>query len=309
MKKNYISLVAVLILIIIGVTYFSSGPKSGKEIVIYEGLQSQIGDLRIGVGSIKETAEYVDIEGNAVDKGESMLSGPVAKLFIYDLASETILNVFNGDHYSVGQYEIDVKDIVVGTEEWLGNLTLLVTGSTDEDLTVIDNVISTPSNTKSENQIIAYGVGFLKVLYGDSEKDWEVVSEDRIMINGRVYDKLTIKLSGGTEELVHFDVTESLRNIAREELNNLENISFSKNSGESMEDAIIIMGAKGEKDGIDSEYKYLESKYGLKEIDWELELQSLLSEKGKSYDKMDIKLADGTKKTIYFDITNFFGKY
>ena len=59
---------------------------------------------------------------------------------------------------------------------------------------------------------------------------------------------------------------------------------------------------------MDSEYVYLNAKYGLRGLDWELVQQALLTENGREYDQMDLKLFDGTEKTLYFDITEFFGK-
>ena len=87
-------------------------------------------------------------------------------------------------------------------------------------------------------------------------------------------------------------------------------ISFSNNSGESIEDAIVIINATGEEDGVDSEYYYLEKRFGIQEIDWELVSQSLLSGEGdRYYDKMDIRLSAGEMISIYFDITDFYGKW
>jgi hypothetical protein len=42
--------------------------------------------------------------------------------------------------------------------------------------------------------------------------------------------------------------------------------------------------------------------------DWNLKLQSLVQNEGKFYDRMDLIFSDGSEKTIYFDITKFFGK-
>lgn len=87
-------------------------------------------------------------------------------------------------------------------------------------------------------------------------------------------------------------------------------ISFSNNSGESIEDAIVIINATGEEDGVNSEYYYLEKRFGIQEIDWELVSQSLLSGEGdRYYDKMDISLSAGEMISIYFDITDFYGKW
>jgi len=84
-------------------------------------------------------------------------------------------------------------------------------------------------------------------------------------------------------------------------------ITFSNNSGQSIEDAIIIDYAQGEEDGEASEYYYLQEKFGQIDVDWFLESQELVTEEKRFYDKMNIELADKTRATVYFDITEFFG--
>ena len=74
-------------------------------------------------------------------------------------------------------------------------------------------------------------------------------------------------------------------------------------------DAIILNGVSNENEGVSAEYKYLSKKYGQQNKDWQLNNQQLIQKKGKYYDKMDITLSNGTKKTVYFDITKFYGKY
>ena len=78
----------------------------------------------------------------------------------------------------------------------------------------------------------------------------------------------------------------------------------SSQDGSSYENAIII-NEKTEGPGVDAEYKWLKKNYpGYKMIS-----QSLDHKGSKHYDLLHIQTADGEKKTIYFDITNFFGKW
>ena len=86
-------------------------------------------------------------------------------------------------------------------------------------------------------------------------------------------------------------------------------ITFSNNSGQSIEDAVVIDYALGEEDGEAAEFYYLEEKFGQRDADWFLEKQELVSDEGRFYDKMDIELADKNRITVYFDITEFFGIY
>lgn len=85
-------------------------------------------------------------------------------------------------------------------------------------------------------------------------------------------------------------------------------ITFAGGSGESFEKAIIIKGATNSGAGIAAEYQYLEKKFGRRNADWKLIRQGLLHKNAKHFDLMQIELADGTQKDIYFDITEFFGK-
>jgi len=78
--------------------------------------------------------------------------------------------------------------------------------------------------------------------------------------------------------------------------------------GDTTATAVVISGAPNSRVGIDAEYYYLEKQYGQRNVDWKLKRQSVLREKGKVYDRMEIELKDGGKKTVFFDITEFFGK-
>jgi len=87
-----------------------------------------------------------------------------------------------------------------------------------------------------------------------------------------------------------------------------EGIRFAGGDGTSIATAIAILGAHGEADGTTAEYSYLANVYGPQGSAWTMDRQSLLNASGKSYDALLITLAYGTKKTIYFDISDFFGK-
>jgi len=74
--------------------------------------------------------------------------------------------------------------------------------------------------------------------------------------------------------------------------------------GSSYENAIVIQ-EKHEGPGVDAEYKWIRQHYpGSK-----TKSQALTNRNGKPYDILTIQTADGTEKKIYFDISNFFGKF
>jgi len=77
-----------------------------------------------------------------------------------------------------------------------------------------------------------------------------------------------------------------------------------ENTGFSYQNAIVIK-EKTETSGVKSEYKWLEENYpGYKMI------RQTLNFKGKKpYDILKIKTAEGQTLEIYFDISNFYGKF
>ncbi len=85
-------------------------------------------------------------------------------------------------------------------------------------------------------------------------------------------------------------------------------ISFSGGPGDTPETAVVIAGAKNSMEGIGAEYRYLEQKFGRRGVGWQLKRQSLYHQQGKVYDRMELEFKDGSKKTLYFEISEFFGK-
>jgi len=67
-------------------------------------------------------------------------------------------------------------------------------------------------------------------------------------------------------------------------------------------DAAVRLGLGLE--GVDAEFEFIQRLYS----DFELDNQTFIGEKDMKYDLLTIKLSDGSKKGIYFDITNFYGR-
>jgi len=74
--------------------------------------------------------------------------------------------------------------------------------------------------------------------------------------------------------------------------------------GSSYEKAIVIQ-EKSETAGVDAEYKWIRNHYPGSAN----KMQALTYNNKKPYDVLTIKTADGKEKKIYFDISNFFGKF
>lgn len=83
----------------------------------------------------------------------------------------------------------------------------------------------------------------------------------------------------------------------------IKSVSFAGGDGNSVENAVIIK-APNELAGVRGEYDWIRKNHP----DWQLVEQSVLNAGGKVYDKMDFQTPDGRPVTLFFDITDFFGK-
>jgi len=87
-------------------------------------------------------------------------------------------------------------------------------------------------------------------------------------------------------------------------------IHFEGGDGSSIDKAIVIRGARGEGDGVQAEYWYLAQLYGPKGAGHDVLQQSLLNKNGHAYDALDVHVTAGNlSMTVYFDITDYFGKF
>jgi hypothetical protein len=81
-------------------------------------------------------------------------------------------------------------------------------------------------------------------------------------------------------------------------------LQFAGGDGHSVKSAVVIRGAKHEKDGIAAEYRYLSQNFG----SWFLKHQMLVNRESRVYDRMQITDQNGKQHTVFFDITDFFSK-
>jgi hypothetical protein len=80
--------------------------------------------------------------------------------------------------------------------------------------------------------------------------------------------------------------------------------SGSTQDGSSYANAVVIK-EKSETVGVSAEYKWIGEHYP----GYKTKMQALQNVKGKPYDVLTIETADGVEKKLYFDISNFFGKF
>ncbi len=81
-----------------------------------------------------------------------------------------------------------------------------------------------------------------------------------------------------------------------------------ENTGQSPDEAIVILDAQTTSEGIAAEYSHLETLFGRQNVDWRLKRQALAQVAGRRYDVMMVEISPTDTRSIYFDITDFFGK-
>lgn len=81
-------------------------------------------------------------------------------------------------------------------------------------------------------------------------------------------------------------------------------ILFTSGDGASVESAIVITGARDSFEGITAESFWVSRHRD----NWRKGRQFLLNHGGRRFDQIEYTLPDGSKQTLYFDVTDFFGK-
>ena len=86
-------------------------------------------------------------------------------------------------------------------------------------------------------------------------------------------------------------------------------VFFSPHSGASIEQAIEVINAVETGEGIATEHLYVGLKYASEGKKFEIVRQQHVPHGLKHYEKLTIKLEDGTQESYYFGITSFYGKF
>ncbi len=81
-------------------------------------------------------------------------------------------------------------------------------------------------------------------------------------------------------------------------------ITYKGGDGSSFKNAVLIVGAKTDGDATDSEYRWLAKQFP----HYRMIRQSLLNNENRVYDLLKFTAADGQEHSVYFDITDSFGK-
>jgi hypothetical protein len=86
-------------------------------------------------------------------------------------------------------------------------------------------------------------------------------------------------------------------------------VKYSNHTGSSLAEAIRITGASSHFESVDAEYHYITEHYGTKDTDYTIEEQHLICDKNRYYDIVKLKLINGTRTAVFFDITESYGKF
>lgn len=81
-------------------------------------------------------------------------------------------------------------------------------------------------------------------------------------------------------------------------------MKISGGDGSSIDKAIIVSDCR-DQEGVQQEYKEIRKRFG----EYRLIRQELLENEGRMYDKLELELRNGDNILVYFDITDFFGKF
>ena len=86
-------------------------------------------------------------------------------------------------------------------------------------------------------------------------------------------------------------------------------ISYTGGSGESIEDAIVIAGARQHFEAIAAEYEYLRKRFAESGTEYKILLQELVEDGDRRYDRITVGFPDGSTAKTYFDITESFREF
>src|SRR5215470_12184738 len=76
-------------------------------------------------------------------------------------------------------------------------------------------------------------------------------------------------------------------------------------TGDSIGSAIVLPGVTDEITGVPAEYAYIREHYP----GWLFQGQALIHENGRHYDMLLVVGPNGEKRSVYFDITDWYGKF
>ena len=86
-----------------------------------------------------------------------------------------------------------------------------------------------------------------------------------------------------------------------------DNYLYGGGDGSSLDQAVVI-NTLSSAVGIPADYGYLARVYGQQNVAWSVVRQVLLLHGNVRYDRLHIRLSNGEERSIYFDISQFYGQ-
>jgi len=83
---------------------------------------------------------------------------------------------------------------------------------------------------------------------------------------------------------------------------------FEGGDGSSRENAVVVRGAVWEMEGIAATFAWMEWHFGRKDQDWTLVTHSTGGDEHRKIDTFVVTLADGSRRTVFFDVSESYGK-
>jgi hypothetical protein len=83
---------------------------------------------------------------------------------------------------------------------------------------------------------------------------------------------------------------------------------FEGGDGSSWDQAVVVRGAVWEMEGIAATFDWMEWHLGHKDQDWTLVTHSSGGDGRRKIDTFHVRLTDGSRRTVFFDVTESFGK-
>jgi len=143
----------------------------------------------------------------------------------------------------------------------------------------------------------------------EGNADWKELQTPFFLKPGQKADKAVLNLViNGTGSVWVDDLVLSTPSEAPQKpapRTGKKGISFQGGDGSSMAKAVVIKGAQNSFTGVAAESRWIRQNHP----DWRKMKQALLSEGGKHFDRIEYRTPGGETRTVYFDITDFFGKW
>jgi hypothetical protein len=191
------------------------------------------------------------------------------------------------------------------------------------------------SGAKNEEEVVQAEMDYISKRHGERDKTWKTVQQGDFRRNGRRYVEYEIEdFTKGIKAAYFFDNT-SLNSLSPEApsgpaappapeqpqrvtqipdqtaVEKTENsvVRYTGGDGSTMEAAIIITGAKNEKEAVKAEIDYITRRHGPQDKYWEIIMQGNYRKNFRHFREINIKDFTNGGRFIYcFDVTDLFGK-